>query len=86
MAKYSYHRLDANHQAIMDGLRRVGASVTEKGPLDALVGFRGRNYLLEVKTARGQLRASQKAFLESWRGHAAVVRSLDDALKVIGAL
>jgi hypothetical protein len=85
MAKYAYHRLDGNHHTIADGLRRVGASVCEKGPLDLLVGFRGKNYLLEVKTARGQLRASQKTFLAGWQGTAAVVRSLEEALQAIGA-
>lgn len=84
MAKYAYHRLDANHVAIREGLRAVGATVNEKGPLDLLVGFRGTNYLLEVKTAKGKLRASQSAFLEAWRGHAVVVRTLDEALAAIG--
>jgi hypothetical protein len=84
MAKYSYHRLDGNHRSIVDGLRLLGVSVCEKGPLDLLCGFRGKNYLLEVKTARGQLRASQKAFLGEWDGQAAVVRTLDDALTVLG--
>ncbi len=86
MAKYSYHQLDRNHAEIVAALRRVGASVSLKGPLDALVGFRGANYLLEVKTARGQLRASQQAFLADWQGHAVVVRTVDEALKAIGAL
>lgn len=86
MGKYVVHRLDANHVEICDGLRAVGATVSEKSPLDALVGFRGRNYLLEIKTARGNLRASQRAFLAAWKGQSKVVRSLDDALKAIGAI
>lgn len=83
MAKYAYHRLDANHQAIVDGLRALGVSVCLKGPLDALCGFRGRNVLLEFKTGRGKLRASQTAFLDAWRGQAAVVRTLEEALAVV---
>ena len=85
MAKYAYHRLDANHREIVQALQRVGASVDQKGPLDLLVGFRGANYLLEIKTARGNLRATQKAFLDTWDGQAAVVRTVDDALAAIGA-
>src|SRR5678815_5441887 len=84
MAKYSYHRLDNNHREIKQALERVGATVDEKGPLDLLVGFRGANYLLEVKTAKGNLRASQKAFLAGWKGSASVVRSVEDALQAIG--
>lgn len=84
MAKYAYHRLDANHRTIRDGLRQVGATVNEKGPLDLLVGFRGRNFLLEVKTARGRIRTTQKAFLSVWQGQACVVRTLNEALIAIG--
>lgn len=84
MAKYSYHRLDANHRAIRDAIQSVGATVDEKGPLDLLVGFRGTNYLLEIKTTRGTLRASQRAFLAAWQGQAAVVRTVEEALDAIG--
>ncbi len=86
MAKYAYHRLDANHAAIRAGLEAVGATVDGKAPVDLLVGFRGRNYLLEVKTAKGKLRASQTAFLGRWKGQAHVVRTLAEALSVIGAV
>jgi len=84
VGKFTVHRLDANHHAICDALRKVGATVNEKGPLDVLVGFRGANYLLEVKTARGQLRPTQKAFLAGWKGQACVVRTVEDALAAIG--
>ena len=84
MAKYAYHRLDANHKAIVAGLRQRGASVHSGGPLDVIVGLGGATYLLEIKTARGRLRASQAAFLDSWRGQACVVRTLEEALAAIG--
>lgn len=86
MARYSYHQLDANHRDIRAGLEAVGATVDAKGPLDLLVGFRGANYLLEVKTAKGKLRASQERFLDRWKGQAVVVRTMDEALKAIGAI
>jgi hypothetical protein len=78
------HRLDSNHQAIVDGLRRIGASVSLISPVDLLVGFRGRNYLLEVKTFRGQTSASQKAFMAAWEGQCSIVRSISEAADVIG--
>jgi hypothetical protein len=85
VARYSYHRLDANHAEIVRALEAAGATVEPKGPLDLLVGFRGANYLIEVKTAKGKLRASQERFLADWRGQAVVVRSAQEALQTIGA-
>ncbi len=87
MAKYAYHRTDANAQAIIDGLRAVGCSVELIGrPVDALLGFRGKTYAVEIKTRLGRLRPSQEAFFERWQGQADVVRTLDEALQVIGAV
>ncbi len=83
VAKYAYHRLDANHQAIRDALEQMGATVDPRCPGDLLVGFEGRNYLLEVKTSKGKLKASQEAFQAGWRGQYAVVRSVDEALRVV---
>lgn len=86
MGRYQVHRSDANADEIIDALRAVGASVEPLGrPVDVAVGFRGVTYLLEIKTRRGAVRPSQRDFLERWRGHAAVVRSADEALKEIGA-
>lgn len=86
MAKYSYHRLDANHAAIRQALEKAGATVVAGGPLDLIAGFRGHTVLLEVKTARGKLRVSQRAFLATWQGCAAVVRTVEEALQAIGAI
>ena len=87
MGKYQVHRSDGNAQQIIAAWRRVGATVELIGrPTDALVGFRRVNYLFEIKTARGKLRASQAAFLERWRGQVCVVRSVSEALRAIGAV
>jgi hypothetical protein len=86
MAKYAYHQLDANHRDIRAGLEAVGASVEVKSPLDLLVGYRGKNYLIEVKTAKGKLRPSQVKFFDRWKGQAIVVRTMDEALLAIGAV
>jgi hypothetical protein len=78
---------DLNQAAIVAALRAIGCSVqilNQGGVPDLLVGFRGVNYLLEVKSARGRLTSSQQPFLSLWRGHVAVVRSLTDALMAIG--
>jgi hypothetical protein len=84
VAKYSYHQKDGNADEIRAGLEAVGATVDPRCPLDWLVGFQGANYLLEVKTAKGKLRPSQERFLKRWKGHAVVVRTLDEAFVAIG--
>ena len=53
-------KVDQNQQEIITALRQIGASVyplhfAGKGCPDLLVGFRGRNYLIFVKTERGRL-------------------------------
>jgi hypothetical protein len=81
-------RKDSNQSDVVRGLRAAGATVRVIGqPLDLLVGYKGRNYLLEVKNrdGRNRLTPDQVTFLREWTGHAAVVRDLGDALKEIGA-
>lgn len=78
---------DTNERAIVDALRGVGASVvqlSDKGVPDLLVGFRGETLLMEVKGKRGKLTADQVEWHDGWRGQVAVVRSVDEALAVIG--
>jgi hypothetical protein len=81
--------LDANHNEIVAALRQVGATVVDlakvgKGCPDILVGFRGKTYLMEIKTKTGYVRATQEQFFRSWNGgYIAVVRSVDDAYNVL---
>ena len=57
------------------------------GRPDLLVGFRGRTYLLEVKSAGRKLRASQVDWHRRWRGAPVVtVWTATDALRAVGAL
>jgi len=84
MAKYRYHQLDKNHAEIRSALEREGATVVSDGPLDLLVGYRGANYLLEVKTPTGKLREKQETFIRRWKGQVHVVRSIAEALAVLG--
>lgn len=81
--------LDANHTEIVAKLRHIGATVVDlakvgKGCPDLLVGWRGKTYLMEIKTKTGYVRATQEQFFRSWTGgHIAVVRSFDDAYTVL---
>ena len=82
-------RVDANQRQVMQALRAIGADVLFIGhPVDLLVGYRGENWLLEVKdgskppSAR-RLTKAQAPFVDTWRGRVAVVKSVDEAIKAI---
>lgn len=80
-------RVDKSQSEIVYALRRIGAKVRFIGqPLDLLVGFRGRNILLEVKTPKqGRLTQEQQEFLDGWPGEAHVVETIEQAVaKVVG--
>lgn len=81
-------RRDGNEQPIIDALEAAGCQVERLDrPVDLLVGYDGQTYLMEVKDTRGRnrLQDSQDAFLRAWPGGpAAVVRSIEDALRLIG--
>lgn len=81
-------RVDANQFEIVDALRTIGASVQHLhqvggGCPDLLVGFRGRNVLLEVKVPKGKLNELQEDWFQAWRGQAHVVRSVDEAIRSV---
>ncbi len=60
-------------------------------PCDLVVGYRDRNYLIEVKQIGSPVRcgsgltASQKRWHDQWRGQVNVVTTAIQALMVIGA-
>jgi len=81
---------DGNQSEIVEALRAVGASVfllhaVGCGCPDLLVGFRGVNYLLEIKCGRhAKLTPAERRFFDVWSGYAEVVRTVDEAYAVIG--
>ena len=76
-------------------LKGVGASVLHlhqlgQGVPDLLVGFRGREYLLELKDgskppSKRKLTPDEEAWHDEWRGSVYVVNDVDEALEAIGA-
>lgn len=86
-------KVDANQPAIVAMLRQVGASVQHlhkvgQGCPDILVGWRNKNYLLEIKdgdkphSAR-ELTKAQHVWHATWQGHSVIVKNIDEALKAI---
>lgn len=85
------HKVDDNQGEIVQALRDVGATVQSlasvgSGCPDLVCGFRGQNYLLEVKAPKGRLTVFEAAWHEEWSGAVSVVRSVDEALEAIGAI
>lgn len=84
MGRYHTHRSDANADVLIDWLEQHGASVARSGrPTDVIVGYRGLTVLVEIKTRLGRLRASQRAFLLTWRGAVAVIRTTEEATELL---
>jgi Holliday junction resolvase len=84
-------KIDGNHADIVRALRKVGCSVLSlaqigKGAPDILLGYKGKNVLLEVKRGKGKLNDQQQEFKREWRGELCVVRSVDEALLVLGII
>lgn len=86
-------KADANQAEIVAALRSIGASVETlhavgRGVPDLLVGFRGRNWLIEVKdggkvpSAR-VLTEDQGIWHRAWRGQVAVVEDAGAALALV---
>lgn len=88
-------RVDDNQKQIVDALRKAGASVQSlatigNGCPDLLVGFRGTNYVIEVKDgskcpSKRILTPDEEIWSIKWDGSYYVAHSVDDALKIIGA-
>ncbi len=84
---------DANEPEVIRTLEQVGAMVIKmRTPVDLLVGFRGYNYLLEVKRPLGRRKRGsdytpdQRLFFRDWHGSVHVVRTPNEALLAIGAI
>jgi hypothetical protein len=84
--------VDENQPQLVRDLRRIPGVTVEvlsglgKGVPDLLVGWQGRNYLLEVKNPAkppsGQrLTNDEQEWHLDWRGQVAVVKTLADAVR-----
>ena len=81
-------KVDSNHSDVVEAFRKMGASVFSThmvgaGFPDLVVGYRGRNYLVEVKD--GEKRPSARAltedeqkFFDTWKGQVMIVESVTE--------
>lgn len=87
-------KTDANQAEIVADLRAVGATVQPlhavgKGCPDILVGWRGRNVLIEIKDgsrvpSERRLNDIQVDWHAAWRGQVAVAENSEQAMAIIG--
>jgi len=88
-------KVDSNQREIVAALRQCGAFVQSvadigNGCPDLIVAYHARVFLVEVKDGQGKLTADEAAWIAECEriGGVAVhiVRSAEDALRVIGAI
>ena len=79
MAKYQYHRVDANSAALYDYAEGIGFTVQKLGtPTDCAVSIFKQTAFVEVKVPKKKLRASQEKFIQQWPGWTFVWRTEAD--------
>lgn len=101
MRRWAFHK-DTKHSAIVKALRAIGAqveSINGKDVPDLIVGYRGRVFILEVKTKTertekdgytrtrvGQLSEGQKKWIARWKAvgvEVLVVHDPPEAVEVV---
>jgi hypothetical protein len=88
-------RTDANQKQLISQLRQIpnisvfSTHIIGKGFPDIVVGYKGFNYLFEIKD--GEKTKSQKKLTDAelkfhfdWYGQITIIESINDALKVLG--
>lgn len=87
--RYAANRDNAEPE-IVTGLRQAlgdAVRVQYLDVVDLLIGYEGRNVLMEIKTGKGKLRPGQLRFLMDWPGEAYAVNNVEDAINAVrGAL
>jgi hypothetical protein len=88
-----FGRIDDNQKVIVKQLRNYGCSVLSiasigNGAPDIIVGFKGNNYLFELKDSSKpksaqKLTADEIAFAGSWRGQIHTANNLETILRII---
>jgi len=74
------NKRDTNETEIFAQLRAYGLSVYSLDrPADAIVGYLGKTYLVEIKGAKGKLTGPQETFLETWKGDFTILRTVEQA-------
>jgi hypothetical protein len=83
-------KVDANQAEIIETAEGIGAVATSlhrygRGVPDLLISYRGRWFLVEVKTETGTLTKAEKEFIEKhWNAKVYIVRNSQQLLDALG--
>ena len=87
-------RVDDNQKQIVKQLRQLGISVQHlhtigQGCPDLLLGYRNKNYLIELKDAKKiksakKLTDDEQEFFKDWRGQVSKCETLEEIIKIVG--
>jgi hypothetical protein len=87
-------RTDSNHAEIIKALRKIpnlsvfSTHEVGKGFPDIVIGYKGINYLIEIKdgnkppSAR-KLTPDEVKFHQDWNGQISIIKNLDELLQII---
>lgn len=83
-------RVDSNQREIVEALRAAGCTVEHlftigHGCPDILAGKNGINFLFEIKSERGTLTGDEEEWHWLWAGQVCIVRTVEEALRAVGA-
>jgi Holliday junction resolvase len=84
-------KVDQNQDQIVSALRAAGASVQSLAPIgkgcpDILAAYRRCMFLFEIKRGNAKPNELQKKWHAEWHADVHVVRTPDEALRVLGAI
>jgi hypothetical protein len=89
-------KVDANHGDISKAARGIGATfqslaMVGQGCPDAVIGFREKNYLIEIKDgskspSERRLTAAEAEWHRDWRGHVAIIENVDQLFALLGVV
>jgi len=86
----TFKRVDTNQTKVVKALRAEGMTVqhlhdVHGGCPDLIVGYKGRNVLLEIKDGERswKLTSDQLIWHHNWQGQVAVVTGIDNAVQAV---
>lgn len=89
-------RKDANHTAIVQNFRDLGATVLDTAQLgngapDILIGYQGHNVAIEIKDgskppSKRALTIDEQEFHADWNGWIEIVYSVDDVVRIVNQI
>jgi hypothetical protein len=87
---YKFSKVDENQPYIVERLRKIGATVlhihTIKNAADILVGYRGRNFLFEIKaTEKDNLTKGEEEFQRNWVGQVSTITCIEQAIEIMSS-